>query len=92
MFVQDNLENIEVISGANFPNPKFLMMLIGLAVSPIVLFAIGGPTPNIFWQTGLFWVLLTMFSLLPLSAGSRLIRLQSKSYAGASPFTRENFI
>ena len=91
MFVQDNLQNIEVVSGTNFPNPKFPLMFIGVVVSPFVLFAIGGPTPNIFWQTGLVWALLTILSLLPLSAGSRLMRLSSKSYVGASPSIRTNF-
>ncbi|MEO6725238.1 MAG: hypothetical protein ABIP14_08040 [Blastocatellia bacterium] len=79
MFVQDNLENIEVVSSANFPNPKFLILFIGVIVCTFVLFAIGGPSPNILWQAGLIWMLLAMLSLLPLSASSHLMKLRVKS-------------
>lgn len=92
MFVQDNLEDIEVVTGANFPNPNFLSMFIGLFVCPIVLFSIGGPAQNILWQTGLVWALLTIVTtLLPLGTGSRLMKLRSKSGIGTSPSIRTNF-
>ena len=84
MFVQDNLENIEVVSGASFPNPAFLLMSIVVGASPIILFAIGGGTPATLSQTGLVWALLAILSFLPFSADATLTKLRSNSYVGAS--------
>ncbi len=91
MFIQDNLEHIEAVSGANFPNPKFLLMVMGMVAGFIVLFALAGSTPGTFRQTGLVWALLAILSLLPFSAGSRLMKLRTESSVGISPSIRTNF-
>ena len=90
MFVQDNLENIEVVSGGNFPNPAFLLTSVAVVASPIVLFAIGGVTASTLLQTGLIYASLALLSFIPFSTGTPRTKLQRTSNTGASLFIRKN--
>ena len=91
MFVQDNLEKLKVFSGERFPNPKFLLMFIGVVICPSVLLAVGGRTPDTLWQFGLAWSLLTFATTLLISIGSGLMIFRSKAYAGNSPSINPNY-
>jgi hypothetical protein len=85
MFVRDNLQKIEVTTGFHFPNPKFLLMFIGVVISPFVLFLTVEQTPATLWQVGSAGSLLTVGFLLLLSTGIGLMMFKNKSHTQASP-------
>lgn len=91
MFVLDNLQELDVVSVPNFPNTKFLLMFLGVVIGPIVLFAVGGRTPNTLWQFGLVWTLLAMGLLFMVSAGVGLAMFKNNSYSTPPPSIGTNF-
>lgn len=84
MFVRDNLQKIEVNTGFHFPNPKFMLLFIGVVISPLAIFLIGEQTPSTLWQVGSAGSLLTVVFLLLLSTGISLTMFKNKSYTQAS--------
>lgn len=90
MFVRDNLQNLDVASDSNFPNPKFLLMLVAAVIGPFLLFAIGGSASPILWQSGLVWSLLAA-SLLLFSAGISLMLFKNKSNTKTPLPVSQNF-
>lgn len=90
MFVQDNLQNVRVVSDVNFPSTKLLLMLTGVVIAPFVLLAIGGRTPNSLWQSGLVWTSLVIALLLLVSVYAGLTMFKSPSYARTPPSIRPN--
>ena len=90
MFVQDNLQNAEVVPDTNFPNTKFFLMVIGVVIGPFALFAIGGGAPGAFWRADMVWTLPGM-ALLLISAGVGWMMFKRHSYTETPLSIRPNF-
>ena len=64
MFIQDNLRELNVVSGDWIRDLKFLFMFAGAVAGPLVLGAIGGRGLNASWQHALAWPFLAISLLL----------------------------
>lgn len=76
MYIKDNLMEIKTTITNHFPDPKFLVMFIGVVIAPFVLFVVGGRLPHTFGQTGFAWSLMVIALLLfvSISGGVWLFR------------------
>jgi len=84
MFIQDNLQKLKVFSEEDFSKTKFLVMFIGVVITPLALFAIGGRLPDTIWQSGLVWTLFAM-GLLPLVSVAAGLTMYRSSYCERRP-------
>ena len=69
MFSQDNLQGLKAASGDWLHSLKFLIIFIGAAVGPLMLFVIGGRSLNTLGEPGLAWSSLAITLLLLISIG-----------------------
>ncbi len=88
MFVKDNLQNFKAYSGETFPNSKFLLMFVGVVLTPIVLFAVGGRTQNTLWQFGLAGSFLVFATILLFSVSGGLMVFRSNTDVRKAPAVR----
>lgn len=79
MFVQDDLQNREIVPDLNFPSTKVFTMFIGLVLVPLALVAISGRNLSTLWQASTAWPLLTFMLLFLISAGTGLLMFRSKA-------------
>jgi hypothetical protein len=74
VFSQNDQRELKTASGKWFHSSKFIIMLIGVVVGPLVLFVIGGRSLNTLGEPGLVWssVAITLLLLISIVIGIRM--------------------
>jgi|GEM_PF-2590686 len=81
MSIQDALRGLKVTLADSVPRAASLIMLIGVVVAPLVVFAIGGRNANIPEQPALAWSFLAIALLLIVAVGGGFLMFRREPAA-----------
>ncbi len=86
MFTKDDLWRFKSISIDQFPQSKFLIMFLGVIITPLALIVAGTRNSNIHSQLGMPWYFLAiiLFLLAGMSMGFIMFRSQPNATKGLS--------